>query len=544
MKTATTRKRKAKPAVAVAVSELRNDSEYETYLVKLRERFEQVTAAAPPLFTTDTPDLFNAYLDGLPTEVRQHHNCHACRRFINAYGGLVTIGENGTTESVLWELQDAPNEIADGIASLEVLVEDSRVTGVFYDNAKTWGTPVTFHKDIWSHMAVTPPKALVFKELTRTPFQASAEKREDLKNVTRAISEIPVDVLSRAITLLKSEALYRSEKLLGAAQWLWDVHQITTIKNRTMRANLMWLAIAKAPAGFCHPRSSMIGTLLDDLIAGLDFTRVSERFAEKMNPLKYQRPTAPPAAGNIAQAEKLIAQLGAAGSLARRFARLEEIEKIWEPRPKRAEPATGVFSHLNSEKSPRLGAVSIPRITMTWEKFARTVLLDAEEVQYQVPTHGHFCGIVTATDQDAPPILQWDSPERRNPFSWYVYYPGSPAARWNLQGGYFRKVTAVTYQPSAWGGGFEHQGNAAIFILEDAKDVRQGGSLCLFPEILKSEFHGVRATIEAYSKSKSITGVTEASACGIRLQKGATWDAIVRVVSRGITTDYKLDRWD
>ena len=111
--------------------------------------------------------------------------------------------------------------------------------------------------------------------------------------------------LAQALKLLKSEALYRSEKVLGQAQWLYDLHR--ALPSRRNRDHVLWRAVAAAPAGFCHPRSSMIGTLLEDLAAGMPFDDVSRRFAEKMHPLLYQRPQAAPSAGNIAQAEKIVA---------------------------------------------------------------------------------------------------------------------------------------------------------------------------------------------------------------------------------------------
>jgi len=41
--------------------------------------------------------------------------------------------------------------------------------------------------------------------------------------------------------------------------------------------------------------------------------------------------------------------------------------------------------------------------------------------------------LVTAKHPEAPPILQWDSPDKRNPVSLYVYVNGSATADWNLR---------------------------------------------------------------------------------------------------------------
>ena len=68
--------------------------------------------------------------------------------------------------------------------------------------------------------------------------------------------------------------------------------------------------------------------------------------------------------------------------------------------------------------------------------------------------------------------------------------------------------------------------------------------IALFPEVLKRELREVRATIEAYSRSEKLGGADEASACGIRLQKGSSWKARFRVTTDIGTTIYRLERWD
>lgn len=156
----------------------------------------------------------------------------------------------------------------------------------------------------------------------------------------------------------------------------------------------------------------------------------------------------------------------------------------------------------------------------------------------------NFCALVTAVNPDAPPIIQWDREEARNPFSWYVYNGGSSPAMWNLPNG-FVEVTAITLQPSMWGDEerFTHQGKSAIFVLSGARDARKP-SAGLFPEILRGELHQIRATLEAYSRSSSISGGEEASANGLRIGENGD-QALIRVTSvNGVAMHYRIDRWD
>jgi hypothetical protein len=291
----------------------------------------------------------------------------------------------------------------------------------------------------------------------------------------------------------------------------------------------------------------MIGTLLEDIASGMDFADVSRRFQSKMHPLQYQRPQAAPSAGTIAQAEKIVGQLGAAGSLARRFARIDEVQALWKPKQTPETKGEGVFGHLKAKGAPEPLNMTIPPQTMTWDKFSRTVLPDADSIEfYARAARDHYAVLLTAVNPDAPPILQWDDPEHRNPVSWYVWHGGSAPEQFGLRTGSLVPVSAVTFKPSMWGdpeGKHSHQGQAVIFLLEGAKETRQSGA-ALFPEILKAEFHGVRSVIEAYSRSAEIEGIENSTACGILLQKGSNWEHMFRVTTKGKAVDYRLDRWD
>lgn len=531
----------------------REDDGYEQFSSAQRAHFE---GAAGPLFTTSVTGLYDAYLAALPPERRQHYACRSCRDFVERYGGLVTIGPDGTTTPALWP-ESAPGMFGEVTAKLRRLVSKAPVDGVFLTDATTWGTPKNTPiagphvGTTWHHLHVVPSRALLHRPTAlKTCGQASAEKSEEFGMLARGLAEFPLDIARQALTLLTSGQLQRSEKCEAIARWFVELHEARgAAKDQRQRTNLTWLAIAKAPVGFAHVRSSMIGTLLEDIAAGSDFTGIKRRFDEKVHPLQYQRPQAPPTAGNIAQAEKVVAALGIAPSLRRRYARVEELEAIWRPAPAETPPASaGVFAHLVPKGASPKGQVEAPPATMTWEKFARVVLPEARQIECVVPGNRHsFGALVTAADLSAPPILQWDREDRRNPVSWYMYVNGSFARDWNLVERLAVVVDAIALRPSMWfGADMPHQGKGLAIILRGAKDLRwkQAGS-ALFPETLKSELREIRATIEAHSQRTPIEGADEASACGLLLSAGQSWNVVLRVTDgRGQRTSYMLDRWD
>lgn len=538
--------KKKTPAAKKVQARIVEDDRYEDCLAGVRHTFHRAVSSARSLFTTQSPGLYEAYLDGAPRGARTSRTCRACQQFIERFGGLVTIDANGHTSSIFWAPETAPPAYETAIRRVAAIVAKAPVDGVFISEEKTWGKPMT---EAWTHFAVSAPPSqifhLTFGSPIQTAHQAMAEKKQDYETLQRGLAEFSVEHVRLAHSYLTNGSLYRSEKCEGVAKWLLDLHEArATIKGRP-RDNVVWLAMAAAPVGFCHVKAGMIGTLLEDIAAALPFEMIKERFDEKMNPLHYQRPQAPPSAGNIAQAEKIVEQLRSARALDRRFAKLTDIQAIWTPAPPKTETVRGgVFGHLYTPERSAVLPSGAPPVVMTWTKFERDILPKAETIDFLVP-HGHapYTAYVTAADPDAPPILQWDHAERRNPVSWYVYHAGSPASTWNLAPGW-TPVTAVALQPSMWHGAFDHQGASVCFVLKGARDTVLKCGAGFFPETLKSEYHAVRATLEAYAQRAVIAGREEAEVCGIRLQKGQAWDFVFRVTAGGVQTAYKLDRWE
>ena len=390
---------------------MNTDKEYEMFSVQIRDRF--ASFVGKPLFTTDVTGLFDVFLANLPDEQRQHYTCHACRRFVDTFGGLVSVSDKGVMQSVMWPT-GAPELFRGAVDAMTRLINAANLTGVFLHGKPVWGTPITGD---WHHMSVI--NAPTYHNLLKTPGQAMSEKIEDYQILRRSLAEFPQPIVEQAITLLKSEALYRSDRVLGVAEWLLKLHQtIANVKKQKVKDNLIWLAVATAPAGFCHVRSSMIGTLLEDIAAGLSFAAVSSRFAEKMNPANYQRSQVAPTIGNVQQAERLVKQLGLENSLPRRYMSVDEIpEFVWRGCAKTKLQDGGAFSGIETKRQALSSpTINLPVTTMTWDKFQRTVLPTATKIEVKIENVARFAALITAVHPDSPNILQWG-----NRSSWYYH---------------------------------------------------------------------------------------------------------------------------
>lgn len=498
-------------------------------------------AGTQPVYTTDPEPLFSTFLEWLPPSERQHYTCACCRRFFDRYGALVTIAENGEASPLLWGPDDVPVFFSSAVARLWRMVKNCKVAGVFLWKDAVWGTPVTGQ---WTHLSgeATLPKLPV----TKTADQVMAEKREDYKILQQGLEDYDQEVVAAAVRILDADALDRSEKTLGVASWFLALHRAVEA-NRPRRNNLVWRAVAMAPPGFCHVRSTMISTLLDDLKAGLPLETIQARWAQKMHPLQYQRAQAAVKEGQIKAANAVVAKLKSAGALSRRFAKLEDVTyRLWEPRPaETAPPPTvppGPFDKLVAKGKAKLDDIELPARTMTWVKFQAEVLPGACEISLRVPLHrSSFVALVTAADPAAPLLFQWD-----NPVSWYMYVGGSSARDWDLLPGAWVSVPLITTLPSHWGDPekLKHHNPGLVLVLAGAKDKRHTAGGGWFPESLKAEYHEIRAAMEHLAEATAIVGLEEGNANGLLLSKGDTWSTELRVRDRSGTALYRLDRWD
>ena len=113
--------------------------DYQPMIAAVHEHFRRAAPTNAPLFTTDAADLWTSWLDALPASERQNHNCHACRQFVERFGGMVTVDAAGMTAPAIWHEEDAPDAYKPAIAAMARLVRKAKVTGVFLSSEEEWG---------------------------------------------------------------------------------------------------------------------------------------------------------------------------------------------------------------------------------------------------------------------------------------------------------------------------------------------------------------------------------------------------------------------
>lgn len=537
---------------------------YATFEHLIRDR---VASAPKTLFCTDAdPEkVWAAYLDNLPGN-RQHYNCNCCRRFVERFGTLVTIGDDGEPTPVVWSPDMIPHVpfFAKAVEKMHDLVKRAKVTGVFLSPEATWGTPQNvagkgskYEGQTFEHISGTyghPFKAHVLKNAD----QATAEKREDFGILQRAMEAYSEDVVKEAKRVLSGDVMYREEKALPRVEWFLKLIRAVAAAPKKYRPNVVWKFVAEAPPGFCHVTANVENTLYDDLKAELPLHEVQRKWASKLHPLKYQRPTAAPSEGALDRAEEIVAKLGIEKSFDRRFATLEEVQtKLWSLVPvAKPDGKGGFFGDLRKSK-PKVKPAELPNREMTVAKFLRDMLPKALGIEVRIVGHAHqsFYGLLTNVHPEAPPIIQWDGlkDQPRNPVSWYFHGDKAKqyARNWGLAGVTWAKVNAVFFPPHEWQVQdvfTKTHGKKLFFALEGCVD-QSDPQLCLFPEILGGEYVGdglrqVKKVVEAHNATRSPIGRLAGTANGIAFSDGRSKEVTLRVETDDGFEQVTLDRWE
>lgn len=495
----------------------------------LRWQVQTCFAAIPvstPLFHVETSTLFQRFIDNLPLSLRQHYTCRCCRQFIERFGGLVTVDDKGNVASAVWNFV-AARPYTDAVEALRTAVATLPIIAAHISSDTVYGTATS---NGWDHFAVVPQRARVHNSPIKSAVAVAAERREETEMLRRGLAEFDRDVIQRTLALLKSSGLVRPEKGEPMAQWLLDIHdRVTSVKRIQARDNLLWYIAATAPAGFTHVRSSALGTLLADVAANMSVADIQRRWAEKLDPTQYMRAQAAPAAGNLKRAESIIQTMETAGSLRRRYAlRADVTVTLWASRSDAAavatpQPTGAVFGHIapKQRSAPPIAGQILPEVKMTWDKFQRTLLRYATNIEYNVPSATvQLAALVTAVDATAPPILQWDCGDGtapRNPVS--VYSTQAQPSSWGLLPGNWVDVDFVTPMPYNWHGTTSNHKEGVLLALRGCRDAGRTAGGGFLPEFLRSEFREIRSSLDAYARSAAVEGRDIAEACGIALMK-------------------------
>lgn len=496
--------------------------------------------SAELVWSTDPTGLWEEYLDAFPEAHRKYHDCRCCRKFVERYGSLVTINQHGDVQSVFWNDGgvDAVTYYGRVAAKMRRLIARKTPIRPFFDPGEgdrsgvhTWGVSYTaagYNTGAHHHWYGVPHAA--WRKTGQEDHAGAVE--QGVKAVNTALRGTR-DVVARAQELIRLGRVPRAEKISPVVDALAAIHAVPWQPLReTHRDNVIRYWLGRVPS-LCHLRSSVAFTFIEDLNAeGADVAVA--KLSAKVDGTVYMRPTEAPAAQTLERAEALFVEKGYDRSLARRWARVDEIPTIWSQPPTVAPAETSrVFQGVRPRDAGSVQAdpPALSEMVKTWVVFERDILPHAVKIELHIPNNRLPVLYYTMPkDPEAPNILR-DSVG----LGMYGYKGGVVPSSANLVDGSTVVVSAI-----APGRG-DDVTRGRYALVPGTRDML-GGHTGLFPEALIPELHPYRSVVEAYNKANPLPKATDedGTIAGVNIAHGAR----LRVTTATSVMDVRIDRFE
>lgn len=498
-----------------------------------------------PIFTPNLPEgaIWKTFLSHLPDDsMRQRFSCNACRHFISNFGGLAqVVEEDGRLKPLLWPAsqENVPEGLRASIKAMYQTISSASVLTELKPRAgkKTIGTRISGG---YNHFYLTFPDCHLHNDDLNGFAPIAVPGLAAM--LDRIMQDYSKETVGQAATMLLEDKLPYADNHKAAIRWLRDLHENKNLE--TARHNLLYLYAASSFTGcLSQLRSGALSTLLNNIQIGKGFKRIEHEWWSVCDPLLYLRPQAAPTASHIAVAERLMQTLGITENDMRRkeltHSEIPESVVMWARKKhcenKSSSKPRGIFSKLKprapgsgSSPSPsKHGKIShVPPTPISFTQFMTSVLPNASKLEYHLAARSRLYFCITGLE-GTKPLMQWHCDQNRA--SWFTYRDPLPVKDHGLRPDTFSEVSCIIPFPHLWDGApvtttlpllpaeseqfrYYHKNHGFRYLLCLDNITLESGSnlsLCLFPTVMKSKFHGVRRTIEAFSNENHLERVPD-----------------------------------
>ena len=382
------------------------------------------------IVNVDNDLLWMGYLLSFPEgEVRQSHNCNACKSFIRHMGKAVSIDPVTYEIKTFWDDVHTPG-FEKTAADLAKLVKEATICNIFMQDMNEFhGCDNNIQRlpdgstRQWHHLYVNLPANYRFNERTSHFSSLSAFKGDVVARrgvFMRSLTELKTEAVETVIDLIEDNNLYRGSEFLKSLQEFLRVKK--SVEGITNLENYCWLHYDNPIAKI---RNTAMGTLLINLSEGMDLERAVKAYENIMAPTNYKRPNAIITKKQIADAQKKVEELGLVDALPRRHAQVEDIsvnDVLFVNRDTAKKMIGGSMLDMLSADKPVNPKEFTKAAEITIEQFLKDILPGSTNVEALVENN-HIPNFVTLTapvNKDAGNLFKWN-----NNFAWV--YNGSVA---------------------------------------------------------------------------------------------------------------------
>lgn len=394
-------------------------SEFSGIKPLVTARFQQMKHEAIFNVAYDRDEIVEAYLGAFATpELRQEHNCSACKSFLRQVGGMVTVGPHHALQT-LWDLDldQVPEMLRDSVKALAAYVRSKPIAGPFFHEEPSAGVDKNLDKELgiaWEHFYLRLPNTYV-NDKHNTIGKKSAELRETKNVLKRGLTELKVADVDMVLELIAQGSLYRGNEHEANLKKYRELMEAAKILPPVALENWCWTAAATQHEALCRLRNTSIGTLLIDLSEGVDLETAVKKFETMVAPANYKRPTALVTPRMIEAAKARLQELGLISALSRRRLDVRDLtaaNALFVYRPEKA--TKDVFDMAMTDQPVNVKTLAkVEKVPVA--DFLEKILPTAKSIKLLVEREhlGNFMTLTGAADKDAANLMKWG-----NSFAW------------------------------------------------------------------------------------------------------------------------------
>lgn len=369
------------------------------------------------LYVVNPLGIYESYLAAFPTGTnpiyreRAEHDCSCCKNFIRNLGKVVSI-TNGVMESV-WDVNDLPYPYDVVAAHMANLVRQQPIVGVYRSKFPTYGNASTIEltpsgTKRWNHFhgRVSPA------HLSNSPDEVAGKINTTQQVFKRGLDEISVYAIETVNDLLDANSLYRGEEYKETFREFKKLFEsYHACGNKEL---FSWQYVGHRGARF---RSTVVGTLLDDLSEGRDLEAAVGSYEAKVAPANFKRSSALITPRMVEDAEKTLAELGLSGAIHRRYARISDVSVnnvLFVDNSVREQMKDGLMGLLADSTSIKPVSASKASLVSVGQ-FVKDILPKATKVRAMVENRHlpNFASLTAPRDGDTGRLFKWG-----NDFAW------------------------------------------------------------------------------------------------------------------------------
>jgi hypothetical protein len=398
----------------------------------LMDHFNEMVKDVNYLFevAVDKDELWNLYLDSFPAGTneiyreRRWHDCSCCRQFIKSIGNAVVIKDN-KIESI-WDFKTNDTTYQPVLNALSDFIKSNAVSDIYVSKFKKIGTQKNYeemengHIHEWTHFYVELPDRFVDKS-SRSEGDIKGGYRDTRNVFKRSLDEISMDALDTILELITSNTLYKGEEWKNAlTEFRRYKREYDKLSSDSEKNLYVWEKSVKVGIAIGRIRNHSIGTLLVNVSEGMNLDTAVKKYEQIVAPTNYKRSKPIYSKKMLEDAQKKIVELGYMDSLARRYAKLDDItvnDILFSNKDsaKRIEGAVDIFGELAKNTKGRKTKKFSKVEEVTVDTFINDILPTAREVElYLENKHSsNLVSLIAPENKDSKSMFKWG-----NNFGW------------------------------------------------------------------------------------------------------------------------------